>query len=423
MYWEERLKSTQQPIVQEVSRQLSVLQINDAFEAKTLPDCSEWFSARYSTGRPDTEVQQMYYEVHSLLPAEEQPSNLPPPQGQKRKVSWTSPVTPSPTKGRPEYDLNAFLNQDDLFSPELPAGGSDDDMPDENSTPGHKRVTSSPVSTEKQEETTGKTFESVTLVKDGQDLGSGDASAGGGKPEDKPEDATEGASQWPAALDKFNSLGCKLEIVPSFGPCVISIVRCKSSLAPACECDGALVSLQEHAAAKKRRGQDVLVQDFSKGQVLAIVKFSTTVIASKMLKNMVESERSSVLYEVGLKSGTRILLVPKGEVDNQTAEATDVSLGTAGKLLQVEGKPFRSTDTYLFKADSVPSSQFLFLVNGFSFSFGYEVVPVVSQDAGIKVLGLAVCAKNKITVYREKFMPLCEIEEEGEGQKQAETED
>jgi hypothetical protein len=231
----------------------------------------------------------------------------------------------------------------------------------------------------------------------------------------------EKAPLWPVSLEHFNALKCKIEIVPSFGPCAISIARHLASDAPASECEGALVSLQGHASAKKRRGQDALVHDFSKGQVLAIMIFSTTMIASRMLKNISESERSSVLHEVGLKSGTRILLVPKGEVDNQTAEATDVSLGAAGKLLHVEGKSsFRSTDTYLFKADSVPSSQFLFLVKGFSFSFGYEVVPVVSQDdtGSIKVLGLAVCATRKITVYREKFMPVCEITDEGQTQKQ-----
>ena len=57
--------------------------------------------------------------------------------------------------------------------------------------------------------------------------------------------------------------------------------------------------------------------------------FSTTMIASRILKNISESERSSVLHEVGLKSGTRILLMKNGEVEDQTAEASDVQLGAA----------------------------------------------------------------------------------------------
>ena len=409
MHWEEKLKSTQQPIVQEVIRQLSVLQINDVFEAKTLPDCTEWFSARYKIGRPDTEVQQMYYEVQSLLPAEQQPSNLPPPQGQKRKtVSFPAVATPSPTKVRGSMDLDAELEKT------LSAVDSDVDGLDSLHTPQPKQTTSVPDSTEKQEDQTGEGTASSTVVKAGEDFGKGDD-------EKNEEEDEEKAALWPVSLEHFNALKCKIEIVPSFGPCAISIVRHLASDAPASECEGALVSLQGHASAKKRRGQDALVHDFSKGQVLAIMTFSTTMIASRMLKNISESERSSVLHEVGLKSGTRILLMKNGEVDDQTAEASDVQLGAAGKLLHHEGKSgFRSTDTYLFKTDCIARSQFLFLVTGYSFNSGYEVVPVVSQaDAGsIKVLGLAVCATRKITVYREKFMPVCEITDEGQTQKQ-----
>jgi hypothetical protein len=76
MHWEEKLKAAQQPIVQEAARQLSVLQINDAFEAKSLPECAEWFSKSYS-GRPDADIQQMYYEVQSLLPVEGTAIKLP----------------------------------------------------------------------------------------------------------------------------------------------------------------------------------------------------------------------------------------------------------------------------------------------------------------------------------------------------------
>ena len=126
-------------------------------------------------------------------------------------------------------------------------------------------------------------------------------------------------------------------------------------------------------------------------------------------------ERQSALHEVALKSSTRILQVPNSEVDHETtAQSPHVLVGTAGKLLAVEGKSFRSTDVYLFDSDCIVSKQFLLLVTKWSPTSGLEVVPVVSVDAvdgPIKVLGLAVCTLKKTTMYRGKYMPLCEIEE------------
>jgi hypothetical protein len=399
MYWEEKLKAAQTPVCQEVSRQLSVLQINTAFEAKTLPDCDEWFSSRYS-GRPDAEVKQMYYEVLSLLPTEQQPSKLPPAQGQKRKaVSFSSVTTPSPTKGK-QFDrtMDGALFDSDHEQPELQLH-----------TPQSKVAASTPESTEKHEDPTGKGTECPILSKE-------PIKDHGEHVTEETADATDNAAddEWPVSVENFEALGCKLEIIPSFGPCAISIVTGQSTTPP--HSDGAVLSLQEHVAAKKRRGQTALVHDFSKGQVLAIVKFSTTAISTKMYKNMPESERSAVLYQVGLKSANRIVRVPNGEIDHQTAQSPDLLFGPAGKLLSCEGKSFRSADIYVFKSDCIASQQFLVLLDKYTFSAGQEVVPAVSlneADGSIKVLGLAVCASRRITMYRLKFMPLCEPKEEG----------
>lgn len=403
MYWEEKLKAVQTPVCQEVARQLSVLQINNAFEAKTLPDCEEWFSSRYS-GRPDAEVKQMFYEVLSLLPAEQQPSKLSPAQGQKRKaVSFSSVTTPSPTKGKQrDRTLDGALFDSDHEQVEL-----------QFQTPQSKDAASTPESSEKHEDPTGKGTECPTLSeecsKDHVTKETADAT----------DTAADNAAddEWPVPVENFHALGCELENITSFGPCKISIVTGKSTTPP--HSDGAVLSLQEHVAAKKRRGQTAMVHDFIKGQVLAIVKFSTTAISTKMYKNMPESERSAVLYQVGLKSSNRIVRVPAGEIDHETAQSPDLAFGTAGKLLSCEGKAFRSADIYVFKSDCIASQQFLVLLDKYTFSAGQEVVPAVSlneADGSIKVLGLAVCASRRITMYREKFMPLCEPNEEGLGE-------
>jgi hypothetical protein len=129
---------------------------------------------------------------------------------------------------------------------------------------------------------------------------------------------------------------------------------------------------------------------------------------------MHSEEKQTILHSVALKSATRILLLPKDEIDDQTAQSPDVVVGTAGKLLALEGKSFRSTDVHLLGSDCIASKQFLALVDKYSLSLGQEALPVVSvnaADGSIKVLGLAICAGKKITMYRDKFMPLCEPDE------------
>ena len=392
MHWEERLKAAQQPIVQEVLRQLSVLQINDAFEAKTLADCKDWFSSRYS-GRPDAELEQMYYEVQSLLPAEQQPSKLPLLQGQKRKPELPPCAFTSPTKGKHDFgfDGEPFLAEE-LES--LLQGHC--------KTPPPKQAISEPESTEKLEPPTGQDTGVPSPSQEPKEDTSNEAT--------DPKEITDAEGPgWPLAAEDFREMHVKLEDVPSFGPCAITTVIKDGSQNS--DPEGSCLSLQEHVAAKKRRGQDALVHDFIKGQVLAIVKFPTAIMSAKAFKSLSESERSGFLYHVALKSATRIVQVPNSlEIDHQTAASAEV--GTAGKLLTPDGKAFRSTDVYTFGADCISSKNFLLMVTQYSLFDGREVVPVVSQEAqhgSITLLGLAVCASKKITLYRDKFMPLYEL--------------